>query len=469
MVRLVRSRSFWVAVVALVSGTVLLVGDVPRWWGLLSDDQENGLLRALDRSDKFASVLSLLVGIAALRVTLAQRGAGGWPPGSTSKAAEQARQVFGVFVDRRRERFRLRWVLRDPRSRLIVVHGPAGVGKTELVRRVLANGRIDARWYLVTPAFSPTVDTLVHALAMGGGQAEAELPLDNSPLGQLEAILRGRTRKTSIIVLDSVERMLDDDHRLTDLGLDEALDLIATGPRHGVKVVVISNTVPMAGAGGTWVDSACRIAVDGLPLDYFRTFVERSADGRAGLLSSLDDRRLDEVRRDLGGRPRLAQLFDAVLESDPNATPLDLAGEVHGWAARIGVDGVGDRLRSRMTAAFRSDRRQVYRVVAAFATPVDVKMVTALTNEFRPHDDHVEMDFVRSELIELSRHAIHTDHQQQTFFLEPAEASRVLAWREKTDRESAKADRLLLIGAAWRLRARRQADHHGDWANPRRI
>ena len=161
----------------------------------------------------------------------------------------------------------------------IVVHGPAGVGKTELVRRVLANVRIDHRWYLVTPAFSPTVDTLLRALKTGGVDAEAELPLDSSPLGQLEAILRGRTRKPSIIVLDSVERLLDDDHKLTDLALDEALDLIATGPRHGVKVMLISSVVPMAGAGGTWVDAACRVAVDGLPLDYFRTFVERSAGG----------------------------------------------------------------------------------------------------------------------------------------------------------------------------------------------
>ncbi|MFD1082733.1 ATP-binding protein [Micromonospora andamanensis] len=454
------------AVVALASGTVLMVGDVPRWWGLLSDEQDNGLLRALDRGDKFASVLSLLVGIAALRVALSQRRQDGRGTGSTSRAVEQARQVFGFFVDRRGERLRLRWALRNPRSRLIVVHGPAGVGKTELVRRVLAKVKIDHRYHLVTPAFSPTVDTLVHALKMGGVDTGAELPLDSSPLGQLEAILRGRARKPSIIVLDSVERLLDDEHKLTDLALDEALDLIATAPRHGIKVVMISDMVPMAGAGGTWVNSACRIAVDGLPLDYFRTFVERSAGGRTGLLSSLDDRRLNEVRRDLGGRPRLAQLFDAVLESDQEATPLDLAGEVHGWAARVGVDGVGDRLRSRMTAAFRSDRRQVYRAVAAFATPVDVKMVTALANEFRPHDDHLETYFVRSELIELSRHAIHTDHQQQAFFLEPTEASRVLAWREKTDRESVLADRRLLISAAWRLRARRHADHHGDWANP---
>jgi tetratricopeptide (TPR) repeat protein len=207
--------------------------------------------------------------------------------------------------------------------------------------------------------------------------------------------------------------------------------------------------------------------VDGLPLDYFRTFVERSAGGRTGLLSSLDDRRLDEVRGDLGGRPRLAQLFDAVLESDQDTTPLALTGEVHGWAAKTGADGVGDRLRDRMTAAFRSDRRQVYRAVAAFATPVDAATVAALVNEFRPRDDDLKPDDVRNVLIELSRHAIHTDRDQRLFFLASAEAGLVLARREKSDRESIAADRRLLISAAWRLRTRRQADHHGDWADPR--
>ncbi|GAA3780226.1 hypothetical protein GCM10022225_80610 [Plantactinospora mayteni] len=451
---------------ALASGMVLMVGDVPRWWSLISDEQDNWLLRALDRSDKFASVLSLLVGIAALRVAFSQRRQDGRVTGSTSTVAEQARQVFGFFVDRRGERFRFRWALGDLRSRLIVVHGPAGVGKTELVGRVLADAKIDHDWYLVTPAFSPTVDTLVHALNLGGVDVGRDLPLDSSPLGQLEAILRGRTKKRHVIVLDSVERLLDDDHKLTDLALDEALDLIATGPRHGIKVVVISEVLPVAGAGGTWADSACRIAVDGLPLDFFRKFVERSAGGRSGLLSSLDDRRLDEVRRDLGGRPRLAQLFDSVLESDRDTTPLALAGEVHRWAARTGVDGVGDRLRSRMTAAFDSDRRDIYRAVASFATPVDAAMVRALVNKFRPRGYELRLDVVRDELVGLSRHAIHADRYQQTFFLGPAEAGQVLIWREKIDREGIAADRRLLIDAAWLLRARRQADRHCDWANP---
>jgi hypothetical protein len=315
MARQVRFRSLWVALGSLALGAVLLFGDVPRWWALLSDDQDNWLLRTIDRSDKFASVLSLLIGIAALRVALGQRHQNGRVTGTTSTAAEHAQQVIGFFVDRRGQRLRLRWALTDPRSRVIVVHGPAGVGKTELVRRVLADMRIDRRWYLATPAFAPTVGTMVHALSGDEAADGAVPPLDNSPLGQLEAILRGRPSKRLVIVIDSVEHLLDDDHALTDLAFDEALNLIATGPRHGVKILLISETEPKEAYGRTWSGSACRIAVDGLPLDYFRKVVEQSAGGSNKLLSSLDDSKLDEVRNDLGGRPRLAQLFDAVLAS----------------------------------------------------------------------------------------------------------------------------------------------------------
>ncbi|WP_082772711.1 AAA family ATPase [Actinoplanes sp. TFC3] len=466
MARQVRSRSLWVAIGSLAFGAVLLFGDVPRLWVLLSDDQDNWLLRTIDRSDKFASVFSLLVGIAALRVALAQLHQDGRMTGTSSRVAEQTRQVIGHFVDRRRHRLRLRWALANPRSRLIVVHGPAGVGKTELVQRVLADTKIDRRWYLATPAFSPTVDTLVHALSGDGAADVLDPPLDNSPLGQLEAALRGRPKKRLVIVLDSAEHLLDDEHTVIDLALDEALNLIATGPRHGVKILLISEVELKEAYGRTWSGSVCRIAVDGLPLDYFRKVVERSAGGSEKLLSSLDDSRLDEVRNDLGGRPRLAQLFDAVLESDKNTTPHALAGEVHSWAARTGVDGVGDRLRDRMTAAFRSDRRQVFRAVAAFATPVDAMAVAALVNELRPQDDHLDSETVRDMLIDLSRHAIHTDREQRLFFLAPAEAHRMLRWQKKTDKQSIEADRRLLISAGWLLRTRRQSDRHGDWADP---
>ncbi|MFF0370578.1 AAA family ATPase [Micromonospora sp. NPDC005087] len=463
----VSARLLWVAVVSLVLGALLTFGDVPGWWATLTDDQENAFLRLLDRSDKIASVLSLLVGVAALLLAAAQVRRSGRSPHPPATIAEQARQVVDFFVDRRVERLRLRWALHDRRSRLIVVHGPAGVGKTELVRRVLNKAGINYGWHLATPAFSPGVDTIVRELdAVWETPRDAIPHPDESPTGRLEVMLRSQGTRRHVIVFDSFERLLKTDGQLIDLSLDEALDLITSGPRHRVKVVLVTDRLPSA-AGGDWAGNARRIAVDGLPLEHFRTFVAESAGERANLLASLDDRKLAEVRRDLGGRPRLAQLFDAIVESDHNRTALSLAAELHGWAVRAGsVDGVGERLRREMTEAFRSDRRRIYRAVAAFATPVDAATVAALVNEGRDRDDQLDTEDVRNELIELGRHAIHADQGRRLFFLAPAEAYRVLEWQHGDDLEKVGANRELLENAAEALRRRRKADLHGDWADP---
>jgi tetratricopeptide (TPR) repeat protein len=435
---------------------------------MLTDDEDNGLLQFLDRSDKIASVVSGLAGVAALVLAVTQMRRSRAAPDRHTATVARVRHVAGFFVNRRSESRRIRRALTDRRTRVILVHGPAGVGKTELVRHVLEKERIVHGWHSTTPAFSPTVDTILRELYAIRDRSRESVPhLDDSPIGHLETILRDRGTKRHVIVFDSAERLLNDDRQLTDLALDEALDLLATGPRHGVKIVLVTDTEPVAAAGGEWADKAHGIAVDGLPLEHFRTFAARGVAERTDLLASLDDRTLTEVHRDLGGRPRLAKLFDAIIECENGSTALSLAADLHDWAGRAGsVDRIGDRLRHRMTEAFRSDRRRVYRAVAAFATPVDAATVAAVVDEGRERDDQLGTEAVRRELIELSRHAIFTDLDRRVFFLPPAEARRVLEWQTEDDPGKIRANRQLLASAAEALRQRRKADLHGDWADP---
>lgn len=471
MVQRVRKQLLWVAFGALALCAFLVLGDAQGWWPMLTASGDNGLLRFLDRGDKIVSILSGLTGMVALVLTIPRDRKAGTAPGRMAVAATRGWGLVNFFVDRSVESRQLRRALNDRNTRVIVVHGPAGVGKTELVGQVLEKAGIDAGWYLATPTFSPTSATLLNDLTSALPVANPSVPQAGEyPQGPLEAALRSRGTRRRVIVLDSVEWLLTDKGQLADLSLDEALQLIATGPRNGVKVVLISDRIPTAAANGDWGANACRILVECLPLEHFRTFVTRSAGGHPGLLSSLDDRMLTGVHRALGGRPRLAQLFDEVVEQGVQTTAHSLAIDVRAWGDRSSsIDAVGERLRRRMSDAFVSDRRTIYRAVAAFATPVTPETVTQLVDEDRSSDQRLGVDAVRRELLALCRHAIYTDDSERTFFLPPAEAHQTLDWRSEESRGNlplAKQYLRLLTTAGEILRKRRQADRDGDWTGP---
>lgn len=465
----VNRKWLWVSAVAFAVCLLLAFGDWSRWWGMLADGTDNGILTFLDRGDQISSILSGIASLTslALAIVLARRGT--TPSTARTGSIGSARQFVKDFVNRKDESDRLRRALTDKRTRIIVVHGASGVGKTELVNQVLAKLGDRCGWHLATPLYTPTVETILSELASSTSR-DTSTPHDESPGGRVEALLRSHRTSRHVIVLDAVERLLNTDGQLTDLSLDEALELIATGSRHGVKVVLISTHMPQAALGGQWADSACPIVVEQLPLEHFRTFVTQNAAAGTDSLAFLDNDAFAEVHRFLGGRPRLAQLFNEIVASDAGATARSLAAELFMWAgANRNADYVGDRLRQRMTESFRSDQRRVYLAIAAFGTPVDAATVAALVDEKRPPDDQLGTDGARRELIRLSPNAIHSDHAQRTFFLSQAEARRALDWRAEPDPRKARADRRLLERAAEALRRRRQTDRHGDWADPQAL
>jgi tetratricopeptide (TPR) repeat protein len=456
---------------ALAVCVLLAFGNWSRWWGMLTAGTDNGILTFLDRADKISSILSGVVSAAALMIALAQGGRNETAAAQHDSGSGRVQQLVRFFVDRDDESHQLRRALTDRRTRVIVVHGAAGVGKTELVEQVTRKAGIDARWDLATPSYSPNADTILRELLTSGPDPdEMLLTADPSPGGLLEAVLRARKLTRQVIVLDAVERLVGDNGHFTDLALDEALELIATGPRHGVKIVLISSQEPRAASGGQWAATARRIFVQKLPLEHFRTFVSNSAGERTDLLASLDQNTLADVYHRVGGRPRLAQLFDEIVEIDTGTTARSLAAELQKWAGPArDVDYVGDRLRQRMTESFPAYQQHVYRAVAALGTPVEADTVAAVVDEVQEPENQLGTDGVRRELLRLSRHAIHTDRAERTFFLSTDEARRALNWRTEPNPAKAKADRRLLERAAEALRQRRQADRYGDWANPQAL
>lgn len=442
-----------IAAIALVVG-VCAVGDLSSVWKQLTGSDDDGaVLRLLERGDQMSGMISMMltfVGIVLAVVQLRQS--------RSTVAVERVRHAVQSFLDRKPERRRLRCAMRNRRSRIIIVTGPAGVGKTELVRRVLDEMNIEARWYHAAPLFHPLIDTILQVVEDASGWTSDPGLCDESSLGRLEVAVRHLGTRRAVVVIDSAECLLDGDRYLKNLSLDEAFEALATGPRHGVKVVLVTETAPLARAGGSWAAPEKKVVrVGRLPLDYFKAFAQESAGSHTDRLASLDDRNLTDLYRDLGGRPRLAQLFDAIIANSGVSAPT-LAATVRTWADHCNnVTRVGELLLEELATTFRSDRLRVYNAVAAFGTPVNAPAVAALVDEGRAPDDQLGESRVAQELSELSPHAIYEIRDKRYYYLPAAEARRVLAWKPEDDPEKIRSNRRLLRNAAEMLRRRRIA------------
>ena len=158
-----------------------------------------------------------------------------------------------VFLDRTDQRRGLRAALKDPVTSLIVVSGPPGIGKTALVREVLADlGRPDPdiegsamRWHDATRYGRIDVPTLVEDIEQPGfgqvagpeARARLEIALDG---------LDGSGRTKPIIVIDAAENLLDNQGGLRDSELDLALEAVHSRLYSPIKIVLVTQRVPVA-------------------------------------------------------------------------------------------------------------------------------------------------------------------------------------------------------------------------------
>lgn len=182
---------------------------------------------------------------------------------------ESRRRAARPFLDRTESRSRLRRALLRRDVRVIVVTGPAGVGKSELVTRVLRT-----------------------------------LPWLTVVRDSLEA---GPDVRRPVIVVDPA------DGRLTESAMRALLD----GSR--ARIVLVTAARPP-------IDGATVVEVDGLPLAYFKDFARRGG----GPFSGLDHRTQERMCGYFHGVPRLVQVFDGVVTTT-NLTAVELADRVHEW------------------------------------------------------------------------------------------------------------------------------------------
>ncbi|MFF4631795.1 ATP-binding protein [Streptomyces griseorubiginosus] len=293
-----------------------------------------------------------------------------------------------VFVDRSGQRSSLRAALSDHVSSVIVVSGPAGIGKTALVREVLAElGWADpdeesspVRWHEAVPPEGIGVPTLVEDIEPPGlGQvagtfARARLEIALDGLGAADGI-------RPVIVIDAAENLLTDGHVLRDSELDLALEAVQSRRRPAIKIVFVTRHLPMATSGVSWTESACRINLGGLELPSLREhFNVLDPDNKYGL-AALPEDVLRRVHGRLAGNPRLAELLHAVLSSNPPGMRVD---EVGAWLGSVPAREVHQCLVHKFLDHLPAEQQRAAEALAALGIPADTQTVTGVMEAYVP-------------------------------------------------------------------------------------
>ncbi|MEV7192257.1 AAA family ATPase [Streptomyces sp. NPDC093510] len=292
-----------------------------------------------------------------------------------------------VFVDRTGQRSHLRAALDDQVTSVIVVSGPAGMGKTALVREVLAElGWADpddetsaVRWHDATPYEELGVPVLIEDIEppgsgqVAGPSARARLEI------ALDSLDPGGTRP--VIVIDSAENLLKDDHILRDSELDLALEAVQRRSLPCVKVVFVTQHVPEATSGVGWAETAAQIHLEGLEPPSFREyFAMLDPSGRHGL-ANLPEVDLRRIHGRLAGSPRFAELLHAILSGDP---PGLLVHEIGAWLSSVRPSEVHQRLVQRFVDQLPSEQQRVAEGLAALGVPVGTEAVIGVLETYVP-------------------------------------------------------------------------------------
>ncbi|MEU5260613.1 tetratricopeptide repeat protein [Amycolatopsis sp. NPDC021455] len=293
-----------------------------------------------------------------------------------------------VFIDRTGQRRRLRAALEDQVTAIVVISGPSGIGKTALVRETLAElGRLDpddetssVRWHDIGRYGQVDVPTLVEDIEPPGlGQIAGP-----SARARLELALDGLDRSGGVrpvIVLDAAENLLGDGQVLRDSELDLALEAVQGRLRPSVKVVFVTQQVPRAATGVSWVGTACRIGLEGLePLSVREHFARLDPGNRHGL-AALPEDQLRTVYSRLDGNPRLAELLHAVLGADPPGVPAHEAGA---WLSAMPASEVHWSLTNRLIDQLPAEQSLVAKGLAALGVPVRTDAVVTVLGPYLP-------------------------------------------------------------------------------------
>ncbi len=348
-------------IAASITGLVA-TGSLLGWWGFLTGTKADPLWNWVERISWVSAFLALILTLwYERRARLAQK-----PPlPEPEPESEPLNKAAPVNHDP--ERIRLEEELAARRSGVILVHGPAGVGKTTLVNWVIARSEEGPELQKYDLVAGDVFDTseLVQILHTATEPPAMGLRPKPLPLQEMEVALEDETDPAVVIVVDGAQRLLEPEtDRFVDLHLNEALAVIAAHRSRRVKVILISDRIPVAAGSATWTrDTAVDIPVSRLSEPYFRSYLE--------ILDPTDSLELwdrsDDLCDILQGLPRNANLFSAAL------TIPDAGRSAKELSRLLGRTDEQDRSRTLaqlVVKSLSSQHRSLVAAVAAYDMPV---------------------------------------------------------------------------------------------------
>ncbi|MET7427226.1 tetratricopeptide repeat protein [Dactylosporangium sp. NPDC005555] len=349
-------------------------------------------------------------------------------------------------ADRDAETGRLTAMITDDEAGVIVVTGAPGIGTSTLVIHALeANGMSPDYSHQVTPQTFIDVAAIVFAIELSSGRPVGAVREDEPVLARLEMAIDSLDGQPILIVIDSAHHQFDETTgQLEDLALEEAFEAVASRPRCGVKIVLITRTIPVAAEGGTWVRPDRCVEVGGLPFNWYNEVLMRRTGGRRRGQLALTEVTQQRLYHRFGGNLRSAELFLALTtDAQAGQDPIALAGDV----LRANEDA-GEFLAGMLMERAGSLRRGILRALAAFGAPVDISDVAALISIDDPQRDASSQGAIEYQLHELvSLHVVRAG--TENFYLPFGDLDRLLTERPS---ETSRAD--LLFGAFKILRTK---------------
>ncbi len=249
------------------------------------------------------------------------------------------------FQDRHVETKQVADFLRHDSQRIITVVGRGGVGKTAMVCRLLKgleSGKL--------PDDLPTmpIDGIVYLSEAGTRKANvANLFSDLSKLlpketaAELDSIYKNPQATTTskvqklleafpsgryVLLLDNFEDVLDEQRKVKDAELDEALKSFLNAPQHGIKVIITTRVAPR----DLLLTHPERQRLPALELDsglgspYAENVLrEMDTDGKLGLKTA-DKATLKNACERVMGYPRALEALVAALAADRETTLEDI-------------------------------------------------------------------------------------------------------------------------------------------------